>query len=63
MSLAGLAQTYDGDPKPATATTEPAGVVVAITYDGGNTVPTDAGSYSVSATVTNPNYNGSTSGT
>ncbi len=63
VTLGDLAQTYDGAPKPATATTEPAGVVVAITYDGGNTVPTDAGSYTLAAMVTDTNYSGTVTGT
>ncbi len=63
VTLDDLAQTYDGDPKPATATTEPAGLAVAITYDGDAAAPTDAGSYAVEATVSDPNYDGSASGT
>ncbi len=63
VTLGDLAQTYDGAPKPATATTDPAGPAVAITYGGGTAVPTDAGSYAVEALVSDPNYSGSTSGT
>ena len=63
VTLGDLAQTYDGDPKPASATTEPEGLAVAITYDGDAAAPTDAGSYAVVATVSDPNYSGTAAGT
>ena len=62
VTLNDLAQTYDGDPKPATVTTDPAGLAVAITYDGSSVPPTDAGSYNVEATVTGVNYEGTAAG-
>lgn len=61
--LNGLAQTFDGSPKPITATTNPAGLVVNATYNGNTTPPTNAGSYAVTATVTDPNYVGAGTGT
>ncbi len=52
--------TYDGSAKAATATTSPAGLSgVSITYKQGDTAvasPTNAGSYDVTATLTNNNY-------
>jgi len=63
ISLGSLVAIYDGAPKPATATTTPAGLSVAITYDGSATPPTNPGSYAVVATITDPNYSGSASGT
>ena len=73
ITLGGLAQTYDGTPKAVTATTNPTGLGVAITYTptGGtasSTAPTNAGSYAVSATITgttppSSNYTGSATGT
>ena len=63
ITLANLAQTYDGNPKPASATTDPEALTVAITYDGDSTAPTNAGSYTVTADITDPNYTGSTTGT
>lgn len=63
VTLGNLSQTYDGNPKPITVTTDPAGLNVDVTYDGSGTPPTDAGSYAVVATVTTPNYQGSASGT
>jgi|GEM_PF-1164116 len=63
VTLAGLSQTYDGRAKSATATTAPAGLSVAITYDGSATAPIHAGSYHVDATVSDVNYSGNASGT
>jgi hypothetical protein len=63
VTLANLIQDYDGTQKPATATTEPAGLTVTFTYDGSPTVPFAIGSYAVAATVEDTNYQGSASGT
>jgi cell division septation protein DedD len=59
VTLSNLIQTYDGTPKEATATTDPPGVSVSITYDGSTTAPINAGSYAVVAKITDPNYTGS----
>ncbi|MEK6336843.1 MAG: DUF2341 domain-containing protein [Acidobacteriota bacterium] len=57
ITLSNLSQTYNGTPKTATATTNPAGLsAVTITYNGSSTAPTNAGSYSVVASLTNDNY-------
>ncbi|MCS5610520.1 MAG: MBG domain-containing protein, partial [Candidatus Poribacteria bacterium] len=66
--LAGLRQTYDGSAKLVTVTTGPAGLSVTVIYtdlDDGSAVasPTDAGEYSVVATVSDENYKGSARGT
>ncbi|MBS1794418.1 MAG: carboxypeptidase regulatory-like domain-containing protein [Acidobacteria bacterium] len=63
VSLSNLTQTFDGGPKPATVTVDPAGLTVDVTYNGSPTAPTNAGSYTVVATVTDPNYQGSATGT
>jgi pectate lyase len=63
ITLAGLAQTYDGSPRIVTATTSPAGLGVTLTYAGGTTPPTGAGSYSIAATITTTGYSGFTGGT
>jgi hypothetical protein len=63
VALAGLSQTYTGSPLAATATTTPAGLAASLTYNGSATAPTAAGSYAVVATVTDPNYSGSATGT
>ena len=51
VTLGSLAATYDGTPQAATATTNPAGLAVTLTYDGSSTVPSDAGSYAVEVVV------------
>src|SRR5205085_1806675 len=63
VTLGGLSPTYDGTPKAATATTTPNNLTVTLTYDGGATAPTNAGSYAVVATVNTANYTGTASGT
>ncbi len=63
VTLNDLLQAYDGTPKTAAAATVPAGVALAITYNGSATAPANAGNYAVVATVIDPNYAGSASGT
>ncbi len=63
VTLGDLNQTYTGAPRVATATTAPAGLGVTLTYDGNATAPTNAGSYTVVATVNEANYTGGASGT
>src|SRR5262249_44074590 len=59
VSLSNMTQTYTGAPLTPTATTTPAGLAIAWT----NAPQTNAGNYAVTAAVTNPNYQGSASGT
>ncbi|BCX47559.1 T9SSC-terminal target domain-containing protein [Haloferula helveola] len=63
VTLGNLSQTYDGGERPVTVTTDPTPVAYTVTYDGATSVPVDAGSYAVVATVTEPNHTGSASGT
>ncbi|MCX6879552.1 MAG: DUF2341 domain-containing protein [Verrucomicrobia bacterium] len=63
VTLGDLAVTYDGFPKAASVTTDPAGLAVDLTYDGSPTPPTQAGSYAVVATLSEVNYTGTASGT
>lgn len=63
VALSGLSATYDGMPKSVTATTTPASLPVAITYNGSSMPPSSAGSYAVVATINHPSYVGSASGT
>ena len=44
-------------------TTTPSGLSTSVTYNGSATAPTNGGSYAVVATITDPNYTGSASGT
>jgi MBG domain/Bacterial Ig-like domain (group 3)/Putative Ig domain len=63
ITLGNLAQIYTGSPLPATATTVPAGQTVSFTYNGNETPPTAAGSYTVVATTNEPNYQGTATAT
>ncbi|GFO61923.1 hypothetical protein GMST_42480 [Geomonas silvestris] len=54
-----LTRTYDGTPKPVTATTSPPGLPVTLSYAGSASPPTNAGSYLVEATITDPVHPGS----
>lgn len=63
VGISGLAQTYDGSPKPVTTSTTPSGLAVTVTYNGSATVPVAAGSYAVVATIDDPNHAGSNTAT
>jgi alpha-tubulin suppressor-like RCC1 family protein len=71
VTVTDLVQFYDGTPKAVTVTTMPTGLVATVTYTGMNgtaygpstTAPSDVGTYSAFATVTDPNYAGSGSAT
>jgi len=63
ITLGNLIQTYDGTPKSASATTTPSGLPVSLTYNGQTNSPAGLGIYQVVATVTDPNYSGSATGT
>ena len=59
LTLSTLTQTYTGSPLTPTATTDPSGLAVVWT----NAPQTNAGSYTVTATVNDPNYQGAVTGT
>jgi hypothetical protein len=66
ITLTDLAHTYDGSAKAASATTDPAGRNVSISYSlSGQTIatPTNAGSYLVTAKIDDANYQGSATAT
>jgi len=58
-----LTCTYDGAAHGASVTTDPAGLRVTITYNGASAPPVAAGTYAVVATMADPDYTGSGSGT
>jgi probable HAF family extracellular repeat protein len=62
VTLHDLAQTYDGTARAATATTEPAGLTVELTYDGLPEAPTNAGTYAVTGTVVEAHWEGVATG-
>lgn len=63
IALGDLNPTYDGSPKIVTAVTNPSGLAVSVTYNGSLSAPTAAGTYTVVATVSDPNYQGTITGT
>jgi hypothetical protein len=66
ITLGNLSQGYDGTAKFATATTNPGGLSVVITYSQNGqpvTSPTEIGSYDVAAVINDNNYQGSATGT
>ena len=64
LALFGLSQTYTGTPRAVAVTSTPSGLeTVNVTYNGSAVAPTNAGSYSVVATLVNPSYEASAEGT
>jgi pectin methylesterase-like acyl-CoA thioesterase len=55
--------SYDGTPKPVTVATDPAGLNIEVTYNGSASAPIEPGTYAVAATIVDPNYQGTASGT
>lgn len=63
VSISSTSYTYDGSAKSVATSTIPAGLTVALTYDGSGTTPSAVGSYAVSANIVDTNYTGSSTGT
>ena len=63
ITLGGLNQTYNGSAQPVSIATSPPGLFYTVTYDGTSSAPSNAGTYTVVTTVTDPNYEGSTTST
>lgn len=64
IELTGTEVVYDGSAKSVGVTTTPSGLGdVVLTYNGSTTPPTAAGSYTVVATLDDPDYAGSEEGT
>ena len=61
VSLGHLFQVYDGLPKQVSVQVTPPGTPVTVTYNGSLLPPVDAGTYSVVATISDPNFRGGTS--
>jgi alpha-tubulin suppressor-like RCC1 family protein len=62
VTLGQLVQTYNGTARSVSVTTTPPGLAVEVSYNGSTVAPTNAGSYTVIATVNDPNYQGSATG-
>ncbi|MBA3937134.1 MAG: hypothetical protein H0X38_06710 [Planctomycetes bacterium] len=63
VTLGALSAVYDGTPKAVTVTTSPPGLTASVVYDGSATPPTHAHAYGVVATLTDPNFQGTATGT
>jgi uncharacterized repeat protein (TIGR01451 family) len=63
VSIGNTTQVRNGSPKPVSVTTTPSGLTFSVTYDGSTTAPSAAGSYAVVATITDPDYSGSSNAT
>lgn len=63
VTLGNLSQTYDGTPKAITVTTSPGGIATNVAYVGSPGAPTQAGTYTVVASVNQTGYSGSALGT
>ncbi|MDQ8200373.1 MBG domain-containing protein [Pelagicoccus enzymogenes] len=56
ITLNNLVVTYNGSPHPLTPSTTPAGLAVTLSYGGSPNAPSDAGQYTVTATLNEPGY-------
>jgi len=56
ITVTGGTYSYDGSPKSATVTTNPAGLSVSVKYAGGSSAPMNSGNHSVVATITAKDY-------
>ena len=63
VSITGTNAIYDGTAKSVEASTVPTNLNVGITYNGSSNAPSNAGSYTVVATVADANYAGSNTAT
>ncbi len=59
VTLGNLSHTYDGSPHSASATSDPPGLPLGITYNGSPIPPTNAGTYAVNAIAANAEFFGS----
>ncbi len=56
ITLTDRSKIYNGEPQSVTVTTDPPNLGFTITYDGSPDAPTNAGSYQVEATISEPGY-------
>jgi hypothetical protein len=61
--LSNLSYMYDSTPKSAQAATDPDGKTVVLTFNGSATLPVNAGSYAVTGTISDANWQGTASST
>lgn len=63
VQITNLLQNVDGAPKPVTVETNPIGLTVVVLYNGSATVPSVKGTYAITATINEQNYEGNASAT
>jgi Subtilase family/MBG domain len=63
VTLSNLSHIHDGFAKSATVTTDPVGKATTVTYNQSPDLPVGIGEYAVEAVFTDPNYQGSATGT
>lgn len=61
VTISNLETTYNGTPQAVVVQTQPEGLPIEVKYNESTEIPTNAGNYSVMATITDPNYEGSAS--
>lgn len=61
IAFSNLTAVYDGNAQTPTVTTSPAGLTVHLTYNGSPTPPAALGTYTVTATISDANYEGTSS--
>src|SRR6185503_16744065 len=60
LSLSNLNQVYDGTAKPVTVISSPIGLSgITVLYNGSSSIPTNAGSYPITVSLSNANYSAS----
>jgi len=62
ISLSNTSQPYNGFGRFVSITTDPSGLANSVTYNGSSNLPIGAGTYSLAATIMDPNYSGSALG-
>ncbi|MDD4736409.1 MAG: MBG domain-containing protein [Kiritimatiellae bacterium] len=62
ISLLFLSQDYDGNPIEPLVLTEPDDLTLEVTYDGSATPPVNAGTYTVNAWISDPQWSGAVTG-
>jgi MBG domain len=63
ISLTNLTQVRDGSPKAVIVSTTPGGIASTVTYAGSAVIPSALGTYPVTASSANPNYEGQANAT
>jgi len=63
VTLGNLTQAYSGSPITPTVTTTPSGLATLLSYNGSSAAPTVPGTYTVTASISDPNYTGTATGT